>query len=85
MWEKNIQYMPDHSPASMFKPLILKTSQNTSEYPVLRKKSRNNGLPLLLFEDSSMWSSCDVGHEVSMRGEKGVWEELYYEGYLAKD
>lgn len=85
MWEKNIHYMSDHSPASVFKPLILKPPQNTYKYPVFRKKSRNNGLPLLLFEDSSMWSSCDAGHEVSMREGKDVWEELYYEGYLAKD
>lgn len=60
-------------------------SQNTYEYPVLRNKSRNNGLPLLLlFKDSSMWSSCDAGHEVLMRGGKDVWK-LSYEGYLEKD
>lgn len=77
--------MSDHSPATVIKPLILKASQNTYEYPVLRKKSGNNRLPLLLFKDSSVWSSCDVGHEVSMRGGKDVQEELYYERYRAKD
>lgn len=83
MWkEKTTEYISDHSPATVFKPLLLNMSHNIYEYPVHRKKSRNNGLSLLLlFKGSSMWSSCDVGHKVLMRGGKDVWK-LSHEMYL---
>lgn len=64
--------------------LLLNMSQNTYEYTVLRKKSRDNGLPLLLLKLCFMWSSCDVGHKVLMRGGKDVWK-LSHKQYLEKD